>query len=375
MNMAASSDDDLVSHDQADNLFFLWLSRDFPKLLLLDKMPVHRDVVMELDRLIELAGLQLPESNIAREALGYFVTTYGGAQDGEKAYLAAVAAQALIRLSYDRDLREQMFPLIESALCESVALAADLRLMLLDALDAFAQDRHWRDDHVKELGDVVFRALRTEFQRRSGERDERYQTRLLFLLRTLGGPDAVPFLDAIEDAHENPEIRELAKQTSRYVMYSLERIWNATREDQVSMPPNRARRLLEAPDLGLNTSEMVQAIFQEMRGLPVVSSDDPRAAALAEYMHSESVPRIQLAAAFALAMSLQVEEPFVEALTAIDVLTNFAVNCDSPSDINDAMIAIKRVSERAPCMVPAITSSKQRASEEFIRRSTLDFSV
>jgi hypothetical protein len=340
-----------------------WIAQHFPKLL----SRYHDDVVVEMDRLVELAGLQVPQSSTAREFLGYLVAEYGASPDPESSYMAQVAAQAMVRLSYDKFLREDIYPGIRIALA-TPSLPGELRLVVLDALEAFAHDREFREDNRKDLAEIVFKALRTEFERWQVRRDQRYQMRLLFLIKMIGGADAVPWLDAISDAGDSEEIRGLARQTSRYVLQSLERVWSETREDQVSLPQNRARRLEEAGTLGLNEGEMVQCIFSQMKGVLIESEEDPRVFWLEHYMRDQSA-RIRLAAAFALAMSAVVETMYPAASLAIDLLSNFAVNCDTPGDINDAFLALKRLSERSPAVRAAIEMAQQKASEEFVRRS------
>jgi hypothetical protein len=342
-----------------------WVGEHFP-LLASDR---HTDVVREMERLVELACSTAEESLTARELLGYMIVSRGGAPEGtEQHYVAHVAARTLMRLSYDSELRESVFSSVCLALTSCLMLPPDMRLIMLDAFEAFAHDKHWRDDHLKEMADVLLKSLRTEFERLVSDRDERYQLRLLFLMKLAGSAEAEPLFDAIADYHDSAEVQALAKKVSRHVLDSMEYMWANTPEDQVSSEENRAARMCEAPDLKLSEGESVQVLFSQMKGASILIEADPRLVPLETLMRS-GTERMRLAAAFALGLCLKTEEAFAVARLAIKILAGFAVNCERPSDLNDSLFALKKVRGLSAGISQEVDRAKQAASEDFINRS------
>lgn len=341
-----------------------WAREYFPDLFVV----THAKVVLAMDKILELAVGYEPDSHMARQFIGHVAPNYICSENAEAKYLATMASQALVRVSSDKSIRQDVFPSIASGLV-TPNIPGDTSLIFLDAFESFVHDSEWRDDNRGLVGELLLRAITTEFSRLRGERDERYQMRLLFLMRLSGGHDAAPLLDAIADAHDNDEIRQLAKQTSRYVVDALERVWNDTREDQVSMAENRGRRLDEASGMNFNEAEIVQCIFSQMKGLPVDGASDPRVPGLAKWM-TDAAPKVRLAAAFAMAMSCSVSEMFDDLETSIQILSRFAVSCDKPTDVNDALLAMNRLADQSPVAESSIAMAKEHASREFVFRNS-----
>ncbi len=357
------------SDEDEPEYYFHWIQEHFPLL----QSGEHQDIVREMDRLVAVASSHQDESPTARDLLGHFVVTRSGAPPGWASHYASrVAGFALLRISYDTDLRDFVFPSVRLALAHCPMLPPDMRLIMLDAFEAFVHDKYWRDTNRHEAGSTLLKALQCEFDRMPIERDERFQVRLLFLMKLVGENDAQPLLDAIADAHQSEEIRSLAKRTARYLLLSLEHVWINTPEDQVSSLVNRAKRLEEAPTLDLNEGEFIQAIFNQMKGAKIVDSTDPRLPWLQKYMDENPESRVALASAFVVALCTSSETSFREIVTAARILAEFAMVCDTPADIGDALLGLRKLRVLSPEIAVVLDEAKQKASEKFVQRSLRD---
>src|SRR5262245_47001654 len=129
--MSTNRDDSRITRDPYQD----WIEEYFP---LLDAQD-HDDVVREMDSLVACAASDSEESKTARELLGHLVITRVSAEVGqEDHYISRVAARALLRLSYDENLRDSVYPSVRTILAYCPLLPIDVRLVMLDCLEAFA---------------------------------------------------------------------------------------------------------------------------------------------------------------------------------------------------------------------------------------------
>jgi hypothetical protein len=147
-------------------------------------------------------------------------------------------------------------------------------------------------------------ALERELERLPADRSVEYLVRLIEAIKeSTGCSDTTPILDALSTAHDDPSVRALSAETARYYRSSAKRIWSETCEDQISTAAERAERLSKAGQWLTDVDDLIQAIFNQLKGLPM-SEDDARMPELQKYLASSQPLRLRVAVAFGIMQSI-----------------------------------------------------------------------
>jgi hypothetical protein len=147
-------------------------------------------------------------------------------------------------------------------------------------------------------------ALQRELERLPADRSVEYLLRLIDAIRNCpGGSDTTPLLGALAAAHEDESVRALSDEAARYFRSSAKRLWLETAEDQVSTASERAARLTKASEWLTDEGDLIQAIFNQLKGLPL-AEDDQRMPALQHFLSPSQSLSLRVAVAFGIMQCL-----------------------------------------------------------------------
>lgn len=159
-------------------------------------------------------------------------------------------------------------------------------------------------DQPQRRSKMLMSALERELERLPADRSVEYLMCLIDAIRnSTGCGDTTPILDALAASHEDESVRALSAEAARYYRSSAKRIWNETPEDQVSTAVERAARLAGAAQWLTDEDDLIQAIFNQLKGLPL-TEDDVRMAELQKYLAADQSLRMRVAVAFGIMQSL-----------------------------------------------------------------------
>ena len=140
--------------------------------------------------------------------------------------------------------------------------------------------------------------LRNELARIPCDRDSRTIIDLLTKVGEANQQECLPVVEAISRHYPDAEVRGAASRVAALYSPSLQRMWDATVADQMSSIEERAARLVAMEQFDLTPLELIQSIFNEMKGEPL-GTNDPRLAILKRWSSNCSA-RVNSAITFAI---------------------------------------------------------------------------
>ncbi len=302
---------------------------------------------LQFRHLCALASNRLHDSCTAREFIGFLVLNNGFPVVAfQRQAIVNLAANAVIDLMSVDDFRRDLLSCVTGVLAHSQPARASIRLKMLAAFEALQVSSGTGGISHSKFASILLTALRQELERVN--RNTEFQVRLIKLLALYPHPQGDPALQAILDGHQDALVKDAAK-TARFHLCSLGRMWEETPSDQLSSQDDRIRRIKQALSDSMCLDQRIQMIFNQIKGAPIDSPDDPRLPYLYEMLSSKSSMR--LAAAVAMAHSYKLQNPCPVGQTAIDVLVDTAINGTNSADTLDALSCIellKQVSPRVP---------------------------
>lgn len=216
--------------------------------------------------------------------------------------------------------------------------------------------------------DSLLGELRREIQKVPCDRSDRRIMELLAQLRHIHHPEAAAVIEAIGTHFQNAEVRRAAKQVLVFRSSSLTRLWDETVEDQVSPVASRAARLSKLAEATLPSDQMVQSIFNDMKGEPIESAMDDRLPAFRFFLNAADL-RVRLAAAFAICRVYQTGELSPALLRSLDIIADAAVNGGAAVDVLDTLHCLQTVGGLSAACNAAVLNAQNVANARFIRNN------
>lgn len=180
-------------------------------------------------------------------------------------------------------------------------------------------------DNNERYAKLLVSLLQAELKKPLPLQCEPYCDRLLSLIKRNPDSKSGRLLTLVVDKHPRKSISNTAQSALRNTSDSLRHLWLRTRIDSLSTLDSRAKRLEFAVKTERNAYRKAHMIFAAMKGRPLESIFDPRAAFLHKLLQEKS-EIVKMACCWALLAQGSFDRNIEDFLGSIEILLDVAVN-------------------------------------------------
>jgi hypothetical protein len=252
-------------------------------------------------QMLELATIargSLPDAGLARRMLCSILLSDMSVAEEIRGYCTEVAAAVIREIAHAiavTNARSEIDRLLECArncLLHRPWLSEKTRLDLLAAYGQLTKFRTPLSGSLimsrRESTVVLTDCLLLELSNSQNSQNIGFIEAVLSLLCDQDNQHTLPLLEVLLTQHANDEVRAASAKAHKVLSNRLEKRWNETQIDQISSLSSRSKRLLAAFESN-DANVITQTIFNNMKGSPITSVNDPRAGILNKLIQKSEI--------------------------------------------------------------------------------------
>jgi hypothetical protein len=320
---------------------------------------------------LAIRALQITSgSEFARAAIGEFLLAEIERPEELKIYGQERAALTILELA-PRVLPKSLLACLVLGMTRIVTMPETARTILLEALEVLTSKwrKYGNPEGIAVPHQIVLEALELELRRPTNLQSVNYLANLCHFIARHPHTIYVPLLLLLSTEHSSLEVRKFINDALRTISESLELRWLSTRRDELADLPSRAIRLQELRTSYGDTSLCIQTIFNNMKGVPIESTADPRAIELKKLLRHQSMS-VKIAVCWALYGEGSFQPEIDDLTGGITALASVAMNSLSPGLTRDALELLDRLQKEHPESQSRIDMATERASKKFLQLQT-----
>lgn len=249
-------------------------------------------------------------------------------------------------LSGRADQLVHLAPLVEQGLTEPTVRSRSARIELLRAYREYIYVSAGGTTVLPypQVAATLMKALDLDLSRDIDNQSESFQKELLRDLRQFRHPLMLSFIEAMADAHPMAQVRDLAREFLQEMNDSVLALWESTVPDQCASREEQAERLCRLANENLSSRRLVEAIFSNTKGQPLLAKD-PRLPYL-QFGFQEGDEAVSLAVARVVLEGSH--DLSWEWKQAVRTLYKIAYNSENLGFSRDAMLMLEYAYENFP---------------------------